>query len=73
LQALVGADVTLVENGEAVARQTRRLLRAVDGEIELTPSVEGHVCLFSTGDAHILRSAAAHWLGVHAMVHVPVI
>ena len=33
LQALVDPDVTLVENGEALARQTQRLLQAAAGNI----------------------------------------
>jgi glutamate racemase len=59
LQALVGADVTLVETGGPVARQTRRLLEAAgllaDGGI-------GRVELLSTGDLAALQRAAGRWL-----------
>ena len=64
LQALVGAEVTLVENGEAVARQTQRLLYAVAGSIGPAVTGPGRIQLITTGDAHTLKAAAAHWLAL---------
>jgi glutamate racemase len=64
LQALVGGDVALVENGEAVARQTRRLLYGVAGGTGLTVTSEGRVRLFTTGDTQALKAAAGHWLAL---------
>ena len=71
LQALVGADVTLVENGEAVARQTQRLLHAAAGRHSPAVTRQGSVSLLSTGDAHTLKAAAAHWLALHEPVGMP--
>ena len=70
LQALVGADVTLVENGDAVARQTQRLLHAAAGNTGTTLTRTGRVSLITTGDAHILKAAAAHWLALHEPVEL---
>ncbi|NMM06861.1 glutamate racemase [Polaromonas sp.] len=68
LQALVGADVTLVETGEAVARQTQRLLRAAAGSIGPAVTGPGRISLLTTGDAYTLKAAAAHWLALHEPV-----
>ena len=68
LQALVGADVMLVENGEAVARQTLRLLHAAAGNISPAATGHGRIKLFTTGDAHALKEAAAHWLALREPV-----
>ena len=70
LQALVGADVTLVENGEAVARQTQRLLHAAAGNTGPTLTGTGRISLITTGDAHILKAAAAHWLALRGPVEL---
>ena len=59
LQALVGDAVQLVETGEPVARQTRRLLEARG---LLRVGGEGAVALLSTGDQAALERAAARWL-----------
>ncbi len=59
LQALVGADVRMVETGEPVARQTRRLLEAAG---LLRPAGSGSVAFESTGDLAALTRAAARWL-----------
>ena len=64
LQALAGADVMLVENGEAVARQTRRLLHGAIGGIGPAVTGLGRISLLNTGDAHTLKAAAAHWLSL---------
>ena len=68
LQALVGADVTLVENGEAVARQTRRLLHVAAGSIGPAVTGPGRISLVTTGDAQTLKAAAAHWLALREPV-----
>ena len=65
LRALVGPDVLLVENGEAVARQAQRLLHAVAGPAVID---RGRIKLITTGDAHSLKAAAAHWLALHEPV-----
>jgi glutamate racemase len=60
LKALVGPAVTLVETGEPVARQTRRLLE-VKGLLKRHGT--GGVAYMSTGDVALLHGAAARWLG----------
>ena len=70
LQALVGTDVRLVETGEAVARQTQRLLQTAAGNISPATMDRGRIRLLATGDAHILKSAAAHWLALRAPVEL---
>ena len=66
LQALLGPDVRLVSTGEAVARQTRRLLEGA-GVLSAGPadrsSPQG-MALFTTGDLHGLQAAAERWLGL---------
>ena len=68
LQALVGPDVKLVENGEAVARQTQRLLQTAAGSIGPAVTCQGRVSLLTTGDTHTLKAAAAHWLALREPV-----
>lgn len=59
LRALVGPEVHLVDNGEPVARQTRRMLT------QLAPtSAPGQLVLLSTGNPDALSRAAQRWLGV---------
>lgn len=60
-QALLGPGIRLVETGEPVARQTRRLLEA--GSL-LNPAGSGQVQWQTTGDPASLRAAAARWLGL---------
>ena len=62
LQALVGPAVRLIETGEPVARQTRRLLEA-SHQAEASHR-SGRVELLSTGSLPALQSAAARWLGL---------
>ena len=66
LKALLGPDVRLVSTGEAVARQTRRLLEAAgllrSGSAPL--SADQRMSLFTTGDLHGLQAAAQRWLGL---------
>lgn len=60
---LVGPGVHLVDNGEPVARQTRRVLT------ELAPqSQTSTVTLCATGNAAALALAAQRWLGLRVPV-----
>ena len=59
LQALVGAAVRMVETGEPVARQARRLL---ESRALLKPMGEGSLLLLATGDHAALERSAARWL-----------
>jgi glutamate racemase len=61
LQSLVGEQVRLIETGEPVARQTRRLLGAAG---LLTAEGQGRVELLTTGASAALQAAAARWLGL---------
>ncbi|MDD5028037.1 MAG: glutamate racemase [Rhodoferax sp.] len=63
-RALVGPDVHLIDNGEPVARQTRRVLPH-----PATDANAGHVTLCATGDTTALAHACEHWLGRHLPVH----
>jgi glutamate racemase len=58
---LLGPQVQLVETGEPVARQTRRLLEA-GGLINRAGA--GNVQWQTSGSKEALRSAAARWLGI---------
>ncbi|MCJ7798798.1 MAG: glutamate racemase, partial [Polaromonas sp.] len=60
LRAMVGAGVQIIDNGEAIARQTRRLLH----EHEIASAAPGQVSLFTTGRAMDLQAAAQRWLGL---------
>lgn len=60
LQALTAPGVRLVETGEPVARQARRLLEAAG--LCSTSASPGRVELLSTGSLPALRAAAARWL-----------
>ena len=70
LQALVGEDVMLVENGKAVAQQTLRLVHAAADRAELQANSPGIISLLTTGDARILQAAAAHWLALREPVEL---
>jgi glutamate racemase len=57
LAQIVGPDVRLIDNGEPVARQTRRLLPILsDGN--------GDCVLISSGDSQCLQHAAQRWLAL---------
>lgn len=58
---LLGPDVQLVETGQPVARQTRRLLEEMG---LLNPSGQGTVRFQTTGDAEALKTAASRWLSL---------
>jgi glutamate racemase len=60
---LLGPQVQLVETGEPVARQTRRLL---EQQGLLNPHGEGHVRFQTSGDRKALQAAASRWLGLRA-------
>lgn len=59
LRDLLGEKVQLIETGEPVARQTRRLLAAADKLSVVGPGVTQ---LFTTGQPHALQAAALRWL-----------
>ncbi|HSO45790.1 MAG TPA: glutamate racemase, partial [Rhodoferax sp.] len=63
LQTLVGSGVHLVDNGEPVARQTRRMLSSLSPD-----PAPGQCRLFSTGDPDLLQSAARRWLHIDVPV-----
>lgn len=58
---LLGPDVQLVETGEPVARQTRRLLEA---QSLLNPAGSGTVRFHTSGSPEALQAAASRWLGL---------
>ena len=68
LQKLLGPDVQLVSTGEAVARQTQRLLGAARllHQAPAPQSLGARLRLFTTGDLTGLKSAAQRWLGLPA-------
>ena len=59
LAKLVGPAVRLIDNGEPVARQTRRMLPGISSN-----PAQGQFRLFTTGNAAALQHAAQHWLGL---------
>lgn len=65
LQPLVGDAVRLIETGEPVARQTRRLLEAGGLLRARGPgAAAGRVTLLTTGEPAQLEAAAQRWLGL---------
>lgn len=72
LRTLLGPDVALIDTGEPVARQTRRLLAAA-GQLADLPDAPAEVQLLTTGDLGALQAAAARWLMLppQACSHVP--
>ena len=63
LVKLVGPAVRLIDNGEPVARQTRRMLPGISSN-----PAQGQFRLFTTGNAAALQHAAQHWLGLRVPV-----
>ena len=59
LSRIVGSGVQLIDNGEPVARQTRRRLKSL-----ALPATPGQYLLLSTGERATLQNAAHHWLGL---------
>ena len=65
LRQLLGPHVQLVSTGEAVARQTHRLLEAAEILNKEKPDGAVHpMRLFTTGDLQGLQAAAQRWLGL---------
>ncbi|WP_300557314.1 glutamate racemase [Limnohabitans sp. Rim8] len=65
LRQLLGTDVQLLSTGEAVARQTQRLLAAADGLNTAAPlEASQSMRLLTTGDLQGLQAAAMRWLGL---------
>ena len=65
LQRLAGEQVRLIETGQPVAQQTRRLL-AAQGRLGCDGST-GSLKLSTSGDAAALDAAAARWLQARAV------
>lgn len=65
LHDVLGDQVTLIDTGQAVARQTRRLLGASSGS-----ATKGKVQLQTTGESAALQGAAKRWLGLESDVTV---
>jgi len=60
---LIGPNVKLIDNGEPVARQTRRVLAALAPEAHT-----GQITLCATGNTASLALAAQRWLGLKVTV-----
>ncbi len=63
LLQLLGPQVRLVDNGEPVARQTRRMLPQL-----ASTAATGQCQLLSTGNPATLQTAARRWLGLEVPV-----
>ena len=63
LTRLLGPQVRLIDNGEPVARQTRRMLTTLS-----PPENPGHCLLLTTGEPTSVRNAAQHWLALDCPV-----
>jgi glutamate racemase len=63
LRTALGPQVRFIDNGEPVARQTRRVLPKLN-----PPNTPGHCQLLCTGHAPALQHAAQHWLQLHSAV-----
>ncbi|MBK5206475.1 MAG: aspartate/glutamate racemase family protein, partial [Polaromonas sp.] len=68
LRALLGPQVQIIDNGEAIARQTRRVASAAAHESGASSAAAGSVSLFTTGQPQALQAAASRWLGLTAAV-----
>jgi glutamate racemase len=64
LRVSTGNEVTYLEGGAPVARQTRRLLEAANALCEKQAAHETNIDLLSTGDPTALAAAAHRWLGI---------
>lgn len=63
LRALLGPQVQIIDNGQAIARQTRRLLQRVAAdESGAWSATAGQVSLFTTGRPQALQAAGVPWL-----------
>jgi glutamate racemase len=64
LRDQVGPGVTLIDPGDAVARQTRRVLEAANLLAPAQPSQAGsEPLMFATGQTQALDAAALRWMG----------
>lgn len=69
LRDLLGPQVQIIDNGEAIARQTRRrVASAAADESGAWSGTAGAVSLFTTGQPQTLQAAASRWLGLTAAV-----
>ncbi len=74
LHDLLAPSVQILDNGEAIARQTAQRLtqgdlpKNDDVSSHQTAGAQGRVQLITTGDPQRLQTAAARWLGVDAPV-----
>jgi glutamate racemase len=69
LQKLAGVNVTLIDGGMPVAKNTRRILEQ-RGELCKEPwQSNTHGEFFTTGKASILEAALVRWVGTHAVVN----
>jgi len=73
LTALLPAGIQLVAAGEAVARQTRRVVEKAAGVADATstspsPSNNGRITFFTTGEPLALQAAARQWLHLNSCV-----
>ena len=65
LRKLVGPDVNIISTGEAVAKQTKRLIVPSTRHTETT-EVSNQIQLWTTGSLEALQSAASRWLDLPA-------
>ncbi|WP_341905348.1 glutamate racemase [Polaromonas sp. YR568] len=74
LSDLLPPSVQILDNGDAIARQTERLLsqreakHLVQGATNFSSPPRGEVQLITTGDPQRLQAAAARWLGLEVPV-----
>ena len=68
LRALVGPDVSIIETGEPVARQTHRLLEAAGLLVpcNAASAARQDIRLLTTGPVAMLQAAAQRWLDLPA-------
>ena len=68
LRALVGPDVSIIETGEPVARQTHRLLEAAGLLVpgNAASATRQDIRLLTTGPVAMLQAAAQRWLDLPA-------
>ncbi|SFC42848.1 glutamate racemase [Polaromonas sp. OV174] len=66
LRALLGPEVRIVDSGEAVARQTRRLVGSEDAPG--ASATHAQLRLITTGQPAALQAAAGQWLGLSSSV-----
>ena len=65
LRKWVGPAVNIISTGEAVAKQTHRLLPDVN-RMQALHNKSGDVQLWTTGSLHALEAAASRWLNLSA-------